>query len=134
MKFACSVGALIVLAVGVQFPARAQDTIKSLADTCRTWDKMASSNGIIPGTPEQVAAMAMDAGRCIGYIEGFLSGYSAGRRAPVSVGYCLPPTVSKGQIARVIAKKVEDHPELENAPQLAGMLGIMMGAWPCPNP
>ena len=78
--------------------------------------------------------MAMDAGRCIGYIEGFLSGYSTGRGAPSSVSYCLPANVSKGQIARVIVKKIADHPEFENTPQLAGMIGIMMGTWPCPAP
>jgi hypothetical protein len=110
-------------------------TAKDLADGCRALTAMLDSPDVPPAnfTVENMGSKGMRAGQCAGWLGGFIAGYSVGRGAPAHVNYCLPKDVSTAQIARLVAKRIEDNPQLEHVGRLEATMGILMGTWPCPN-
>lgn len=67
-------------------------------------------------------------GPCIAYVGGVVDGMLWGEPSYL----CLPEGVTQGQLAAVVAKFLEDHPERMhlNAPVL--IADALQGAFPCP--
>lgn len=82
-----------------------------------------------PSELTAISPFSLGAGNCLGYINGFIGGYSF---QPVSQRkFCLPPTVNMMQIARVLSRRFDERPEFSDAPKMAFVLGILMTTWPC---
>lgn len=77
------------------------------------------------------------AGRCIGYLEGGLTGLELANDAakkmkpPVALGFCLPDKVTNGQMARVLVSYLERNPARLHEPTLGLYLRALVEAFPC---
>jgi len=116
----------------VQAQTQTTATAGKLAHGCRVY------GAIEDGTADQKYSQAdglvniAAASYCSGFIDGMIGGYSTGIYGTAKEKlYCLPPQVSTVQIARVIARNMEEKPEFEHFSQLAFFLGVMAKTWPC---
>jgi hypothetical protein len=67
---------------------------------------------------------------CTYYVNGVLDGYEAGVEPAKSL-ICSPDTVTRGQKVLIVAKYLEDHPEmLHNDPRFL-ILDALSKAFPC---
>jgi hypothetical protein len=71
----------------------------------------------------------LDARSCLGYILGYADGISAG--AANSKAVCIPRSVTTGQMARVVVKHLQDHPNTLHEPRNWGIQAAFMKAYPC---
>lgn len=84
---------------------------------------------------------AFDDGFCAGYIEGVLATVYmweandevAKRTHDSDVKFCIPDTVTNGQIILVFMKYLEDHPEELHRPANTLFVIAMRKAFPCKN-
>jgi hypothetical protein len=81
-------------------------------------------------------SLDFDAGRCIGLVWGISAMASISRLAspPLPTLSCQPPELSTVQVARIIVRFLETHPELlhYDGPMLA--VYALQDAFPCPAP
>jgi hypothetical protein len=55
---------------------------------------------------------ALQAGLCSGYIAGFVDGTYIGKvHGHLPIPYCLPPNVTNDELAKVVIKYADQHPE-----------------------
>lgn len=66
--------------------------------------------------------------------EGFESYEVTNKRYQQIIGYCIPSNVNNGQIKRIVAKFLNDHPERLHEPPAFIIVDALTGAFPCPKP
>jgi hypothetical protein len=74
----------------------------------------------------------MSSGYCMGYITGFMDGLRAldtVYRQPTP--YCVPASVTTGQLIKVFLKYTDDHPEKLHYDSSMLMLAAITNAFPC---
>ena len=110
-------------------------TAKIFVDGCRELARIeAGENEPASYSEQQVMEGIVGAGNCLGYINGFLSGYGyAGYQAagPNVKKICIPSGVTHGQIARVLVARLNEKPEFEHLPALPYLVAILKLTWPC---
>lgn len=126
----------ILAMLSIHFPASGQTAVasdaKTLADGCRVLAEIQAGTAAERYGSDGVMVKATSAGYCAGYLNGVLGGYSAGVfKSNQAKKYCLPASVNVSQIARLIAKYVEEHPEVENIDELTFVLAMLAVTWPC---
>jgi Rap1a immunity proteins len=77
-----------------------------------------------------------DVGLCLGYLSGFRDSHTAdsliiNRIKPGLNFYCMPDSVTPGQMARVVVKYLSDHPEVLHKSRPFVVLDSFMKAFPC---
>ena len=76
---------------------------------------------------------SFDSGWCLGFIHGngatldFAQGYYGKNDSP----YCIPDGVTNGQVAHVIVKYLEDHPERLHESDIGLVFHALRAAFPC---
>jgi Rap1a immunity proteins len=68
---------------------------------------------------------AFDAGLCIGYAAGFSAALTT------SGATCSPPEVTLGQLGKVVAQHLREHPEQYHLAPSHVVKGVLMKAFPC---
>lgn len=106
----------------------------SFAKMCRAAVSISDPTVLKPEDPADAVKFAMDAGYCLGYLNGFFAGksfvtYRDGMLAKKLS--CIPANVTVDQMARVVAKTYDDHPEYGNAPAISFAAGSLARVWPC---
>jgi hypothetical protein len=94
------------------------DTTK-LLDSCRLATKPYAELG--------GPAQAIDATWCLGYLTGIANVLEALKRA------CPPDGVGGGQLALVVVKYLDDHPERRHLTPLEHVVPALTDAFPCPD-
>ena len=109
-------------------------TTRQLADGCQVYiDILEREADRKYGTADAAAAAkrGVQAGTCIGFIQGFLGGYSYGAHRQLQK-FCLPKTVTPAQLARMMVKAARAKPEFDHQPAITLMIGMTL-AFPCPG-
>jgi hypothetical protein len=78
---------------------------------------------------------ANDALNCLHYVGGFLDGY--GMASVIEKGkpaLCLPKNANTGQVVRILAKWLKDHPERLNESAATCMFAALVDAFVCKSP
>lgn len=87
--------------------------------------------GRLPGNESNQVQLATAVGRCEGYIQGFLDGNQFGRSPEFQ--FCIPESVTLGQIYAVFREYGREHPEQHHWPMSWGLNSALYEAFPCPG-
>lgn len=124
-RFTLSAVLLLLASVGIAQQAQAEEKHDGrwLQKVCREADKDT-------GTRDY-----QDAGWCMGYIDGFLDGWSdlALVTGHGHMGPCVPSGVSYGQLVKVVRKYLDDHPERLHMSSRHLVIFSINTAFPCPT-
>lgn len=118
------IGRVFLLATALHGSSATAITAIELLEGCRETFKPAEADAFM-------------AGRCIGYLEGGLTGLELANDAakkmkpPVALGFCLPDKVTNGQMARVLVSYLERNPARLHEPTLGLYLRALVEAFPC---
>lgn len=104
-------------------------TFRALANQCEVYVS------IVDGTTEKYSKDDIDkkmieAGRCIGYLDGFVEGYSAGS-SDIAPKNCKPASVSIDTLARVVVGAAVEIPDLTKNLSVAAVTGLLAAKYPC---
>lgn len=128
----------VLLALSLALPsiyAREPQHVRAdtLASGCRAAAEILGNTGSDDGPQGQLEAMkfTLGAGNCIGYIRGFIAAHSLMTHRGGAPQYCLPDGVSTEQIARLLVRRLEEHPQFMHSPDMVLVLGVLQGTWPC---
>ncbi len=123
----------LTLLLGWMAPTHAANefTGNNLQIACRSFVAMVYGTG-------QVSDDGYDAGVCMGFLAGFPAGQEiqnyvgAGYKSTaLNRGYCVPEAANKGQIAQVLVKYLNAHPEKLHYQPGVLMYLALAEAFPC---
>jgi hypothetical protein len=79
-------------------------------------------------------ASSIDGATCAAYLAGFWDGESAtGTKGSNTLLFCPPPHTTNGQLARVVYKYLNEHPEKLSEDGAALVVKAFTLAFPCPE-
>lgn len=112
----------------------ARENAKELRDKCR--DYIAMAPVARPGAFFDIPGLALNANKCIGYIEGAIDGLNIKMAAsgvdPKSLKACMPKEATTDELVRVFLKYIYSHPgELSNMAADVVWRAIIT-SYPCP--
>jgi hypothetical protein len=114
----------------------------SVTDHGKGWGGM-DGNDLLPACQAAVelvdgknisASRMVDASRCQLYVQGFLDGFWARDNAPIpntTAVLCYPEGVNTGQMLRVVAKWLQDHPARLHEPAWSLIFAAAHDAFAC---
>lgn len=111
-------------------PMRAPGTAGGLADSCRALSEIFSQTNATM-TPDEEGARIGAAGYCLGFVKGFRYGHLYLSTLVQQAAFCIPHEVTEDQIARVVVKRVESHPEIEHVESPVFLAEVLSSTWPC---
>ena len=126
---------LVVMAVCCLFPAAgdAQDVFfrngraEILVQNCKAVAAVNLEKMVAPGN------RMSDIGRCLGFMEGVIdaSALLHANDPKAVIYFCVPQTASGAELAKVIVKYGEDHPEQLHIPGAIFVTNSLSVAFPC---
>jgi hypothetical protein len=96
------------------------------ADSCRKAIALSS------GATDRNIRDAFHGAECFGYLKGFFDGYKLAEiRNSDSDSYCLPDNVTMSQVARLVVKTADEHPEMGHHERWRLIDYALRSTWPC---
>jgi hypothetical protein len=129
-KFTCLCSVFLLAATSFQVSASTTSDIsstESLVSNCRV--VVATENDNYAKAPTADSMFA--GGVCMGYIDGLRTGLQLLKATNPNARVCIPQEVSISELARVLVKWADQHPELLHKIKVSGALAAWGEAFPC---
>ncbi len=115
-------------------PSAGAASLPSFASTISAEDLVRLCRPVMNATPENTLPLDQTnaAGFCMGYVTGVSDAVSyAENGGTFSQNLCIPKGVSSSQIARIVVKYGNDHPERLHLHATVFTIEALQGAFPC---
>src|SRR5690554_4115126 len=105
-----SIGTLLIL---ISFNSMAGQPDEHMYRSDRFADSCRKAIEFSGGSKSSNWKDALEAAECFGYLKGFFDGYNLAEiRESDASAICIPDNVSLNQVARLVVKTSDDHPEI----------------------